>query len=128
MFTFFLIVHSLICILLVIVILMQAGRGGGLTENFSSAESVFGAQTSAVMIKITTILGTIFLASSLNLTFLSLHKDKSLLESMPDVIEKNLPQFNSEMNKAQKAESKVMAVEKMADSPMTSTKSTNATK
>ena len=42
---FILVIHVIVCILLVISILMQAGRGGGLTETFQSAESMFGTQT-----------------------------------------------------------------------------------
>ena len=122
MFTFFVIVHVLVCVLLVTVILMQAGRGGGLTENFSSAESVFGAQTSAVMIKTTSILGTLFILSSLNLTFQSLHKEKSLMEAMPEVIQKKLPEAGDDFSKAVNQEAKkvtqpgVTAPEAMANS------------
>src|SRR5258708_27382616 len=43
---FIIVVHVLVCILLVITILMQAGRGGGLAESFASAESMFGTQRS----------------------------------------------------------------------------------
>ena len=42
---FILVIHVIVCVLLVIAILMQAGRGGGLTETFQSAESIFRPQT-----------------------------------------------------------------------------------
>lgn len=75
-------IHVLACLLLIIIILMQSGRGGGLTEMFSSsAESMFGANTSEVLIKGTTILASIFLVTSLSLAFLSTTKDKSLITS-----------------------------------------------
>lgn len=79
MFTFVLIVHVLISLLLILLVLMQSGRGGGLTESFSSAESMFGAKTDAVMVKATTVLAFVFLITSLSLAFLSAQKDKSLL-------------------------------------------------
>ncbi len=79
MFTFILIVHVLICILLVLLVLMQSGRGGGLTESFSAAENMFGAKTDSMMVKATTIFAFIFLITSLGLAFLSAQKDKSLL-------------------------------------------------
>ena len=126
MFTFLVSIHAIICILLVTVVLMQAGRGGGLTENFSSAESVFGAQTSSVMIKITSILGTLLILSSLNLTFQSLRKEKSLMESLPEVIEKNLPSLNSELNTTVKESPKVIAPEKAMDVGNTSSVTTNS--
>jgi len=80
MTTFVIIIHSIVCLLLVAVILMQSGRGGGLTENFSGAGDVFGAQTNSVMIRLTTILACVFLVTSLGLAFLSTNKDKSLMQ------------------------------------------------
>lgn len=79
MTTFVLIIHSIACILLVLTVLMQAGRGGGLTESFSSAESVFGAQTSAFLVKTTAILAAVFFTTSLTLAYFSTHHDRSLM-------------------------------------------------
>ena len=62
---FILVIHVIVCVLLVISILMQAGRGGGLTETFQSAESMFGTQTNVFMVRLTTILAAIFLSTSL---------------------------------------------------------------
>jgi len=73
-------VHTIVCIGLGTIILMQSGRGGGLTESFSSAESIFGAQTSAFLIKATSVFAGIFLVTCLSLAFLSSKKDKSLME------------------------------------------------
>ncbi len=72
-------IHILICVLLACAILMQAGRGGGLTENFAAAESMFGAKTNTVMVKATTILASIFLVTCMSLAFFSFQKDKSLM-------------------------------------------------
>ena len=79
MFGFIIFVHTLACILLVVIILMQSGRGGGLTEGFSAAESMFGAKTNVVLVKTTTILASVFLVTCLSLAFLSSQKDKSLM-------------------------------------------------
>jgi preprotein translocase subunit SecG len=76
---FILVIHVIVCILLVIAILMQAGRGGGLTETFQSAESMFGTQTNVFMVRFTTILAVIFLSTSLILAFNSSKGDKSLM-------------------------------------------------
>ncbi len=73
------IVHCLVSVLLAVIILMQSGRGGGLTEAFASAESIFGAKTNTFLIKATTFLAVIFLVTSLSLAFLSSRKDKSLM-------------------------------------------------
>ena len=79
MFTFVVIVHVLSCILLAVTVLMQSGRGGGLTDAFAAAESMFGAQTNSFLIRATTVLAIIFLCTSLSLAFLSAQKNKSLL-------------------------------------------------
>ena len=83
MVNFLIVVHIVVCILLLLVILMQAGRGGGLTEAFVSAESMFGAQTSGFLIRMTSILAALFIGTSLSLAFLSSNKQKSLMESTP---------------------------------------------
>ncbi len=76
---FIIAIHILVCVLLVITILMQAGRGGGLTESLSSAESVFGTQTNAFMVRFSSILAIIFFSTSLILAITASKKDKSLM-------------------------------------------------
>ena len=79
MITFVIIIHTLIAILIGVVILMQSGRGGGLTEMASGAESMFGAQTNAFMIRATTVLATLFLVTSLSLAVMSSKSDQSIM-------------------------------------------------
>jgi preprotein translocase subunit SecG len=76
---FILVIHVIACVLLVITILMQAGRGGGLTETFQSAESMFGTQTNVFMVRLTTGLAVVFLSTSMILAFNSSKVDKSLM-------------------------------------------------
>ena len=75
----FIVVHVLMCAVLILIILAQSGRGGGLTESFASAESVFGAKTNEFMVKATAIAGTVFLVTSLSLAYLSAQGDRSLM-------------------------------------------------
>src|SRR5271157_3489237 len=98
---FILVIHVIVCVLLVITILMQSGRGGGLTETFQSAESMFGTQTNVFMVRLTTILAAIFISTSLVLAInsskgeKSLMANKKLLASAPKlaaVPEKNNPE------------------------------------
>jgi preprotein translocase subunit SecG len=74
-------IHVIACALLILVILMQQGRGGGLTENFASVESIFGAKTNETLVRGTAILATIFLVTCLSMAFLSSKRSQSL---MPD--------------------------------------------
>lgn len=73
--------HVIIALLLVTSILMQAGKGGGLAEGFSSAENLLGAQTNAFMVKVTTVLAILFLTSSLTLALLNAKTNTSLMLS-----------------------------------------------
>ncbi len=85
---FVLIIHSLVCVLLVTVILMQSGRGGGLTEGFAAAETMFGAKTNEFMVKATSVLAVLFVLASLGLAHLSARRDQSLMERLMDKTKK----------------------------------------
>ncbi|MBF0619114.1 MAG: preprotein translocase subunit SecG [Candidatus Omnitrophica bacterium] len=76
--------HVCASILLIISILMQSGKGGGLAEGFNSAENLLGAQTNVVMIRVTTTIALIFLVTSLTLAVLSTKKERSLMADLPD--------------------------------------------
>jgi len=79
MYGFVIAIHVITCALLVVIILMQSGRGGGLTEGFAAAESMFGAKTNTVLTKGTTIMATVFLITCLSLAFMSTKKNQSLI-------------------------------------------------
>jgi preprotein translocase subunit SecG len=72
-------IHAVICVLLIAIILMQPGKGGGLTDSMASAESIFGAKTNVFIIKTTAIFAVIFLVTCLGLAILSSQKGKSLM-------------------------------------------------
>ena len=82
---FVMFLHAVVAIFLIVIILMQSGRGGGLTEGFGGAESIFGAKTNEFMIKATTIFASVFLVTCLGLAVLSAQKSKSLMseEAVP---------------------------------------------
>ncbi|VAW19814.1 hypothetical protein MNBD_BACTEROID05-162 [hydrothermal vent metagenome] len=81
MLGFIVVIHAIVCVFLIVIILMQSGRGGGLTESFSSAESMFGAQTNSLMTKATTVVCIMFFITCLSLAFLSSKKDESLMSN-----------------------------------------------
>jgi preprotein translocase subunit SecG len=69
MLTFITIIHLMVCVLLTIVILMQASKGGGLSGAFGgqgSMGAVFGGRgAGGFLSKVTIILATIFMIGSL---------------------------------------------------------------
>lgn len=74
----------IICIMLLTAILMQSGKGGGLADGFSSAENLLGTQTNMVMVKVTAVLVTLFIAACLVIACLSSTKERSLMTTLPD--------------------------------------------
>lgn len=79
--------HIVICILLIGIILIQAGRGGGLVESFSSVESMFGPKTNAFLTRATTVLSTLFFITCLTLALLSARQGRSLLRDVEPAAE-----------------------------------------
>lgn len=98
---FVLVIHIIASIFLVIAILMQAGRGGGLSETFASAESMFGTQTNSFLVRTTTVLAVIFLSTSLVLAVFGSKGEKSLMAKNKALLPK------------------VAAQEKLPESPIT---------
>lgn len=87
MYNLVLALHIITSALLVIVILIQRGRGGGLVEALAGAESLFGTKTSSFLVKTTTILAILFFVLSTSLAFLSKQKGRSVLERGLDLEE-----------------------------------------
>lgn len=74
-------IHIIVCILLIGIILIQAGRGGGLVEGFSGVESMFGTKTNTFLTRTTTTLSILFFITCLSLALLSLRQSRSLMRS-----------------------------------------------
>ena len=72
--------HIIVCVGLILVVLVQAGRGGGLSQSFSGAESIFGTKTNSFLTRSTTVFAVAFFITCLSLTFVSKQRSKSLLE------------------------------------------------
>ncbi|MDP8216121.1 MAG: preprotein translocase subunit SecG [Candidatus Kaelpia imicola] len=85
MYTFLIVVYLIVCIALVAVILMQSGKGGGLSEALGGAfQSVFGPKATTVLVKATSVLAVLFILLSITLAKLSTGKSKSLMERIPE--------------------------------------------
>lgn len=73
-------IHIIVCTGLIFFILIQSGKGGGLIETFSSAESIFGSKTNTFLTKATTVLAVTFFITCLLLAFMSVQQNKSIVE------------------------------------------------
>jgi preprotein translocase subunit SecG len=95
MYIVLLILHVLISLALMIAVLLQSGRGGGLAGAFgggSGSQAIFGGRGAATFLsKATTVLGASFMVSSLLLAVLSSHRfggeTKSALEKAAQATE-----------------------------------------
>ena len=75
-------IHVIVCALLIIMILIQRGRGGGLAETFSGVESMFGTKTNTFLSRTTTVLSVIFFITCLSLALLSVRQSRSLMKDI----------------------------------------------
>ncbi len=81
-------IHVTACLILIMVILIQRGRGGGFIESFSGLESMFGTKTSEFLSRMTSVLAVVFFITCLVLAVLSLKESKSLMRSVkPKIIQ-----------------------------------------
>ncbi|MCM8811764.1 MAG: preprotein translocase subunit SecG [Candidatus Omnitrophica bacterium] len=78
-------IHVLMCFVLIAVILLQAGRGGGLSDAFGggAAQSFLGTRGAAYLTRATTVCATIFMFTSLGLAILSVQRGRSLMSRVP---------------------------------------------
>ncbi len=77
MFTFLLVIHVIVCLMLIAVVLMQSGKGG-LGSAFGGGESFFGGRGAAPFLATaTTVLAVVFMATSLTLALISGRQAKS---------------------------------------------------
>lgn len=72
-------IHIFVCVGLIAIVLLQSGRGGGLAESFSGAESIFGTKTNAFLTRATMLFAIIFIATCLSLAFLSKQRSRSIM-------------------------------------------------
>ena len=75
-------IHVLVCFILIAVILLQAGRGGGVADAFgSTAQSILGTRGASFLTKATTVCAISFMLTSIGLAILSAQKGRSLMEN-----------------------------------------------
>uniref|UniRef100_A0A7V3ZUE6 Protein-export membrane protein SecG n=1 Tax=candidate division WOR-3 bacterium TaxID=2052148 RepID=A0A7V3ZUE6_UNCW3 len=72
MFTFLLILHIFICLILIFIILLQQPQKGGISLVFGGSESIFGGGgISPFMIKVTSVVAALMLITSITLVIAS---------------------------------------------------------
>lgn len=76
------VLHVVVSIILVVVILLQAGKGGGLSDTFGggTAQNIFGSRAGDFLSRATSVCAIVFLITSLSLALMSSQHGKSLLQ------------------------------------------------
>jgi preprotein translocase subunit SecG len=74
-------IHVIASLILIAVILLQAGRGGGLSESFggSSTQTIFGTKTNVFLSRATAASAIIYIITCLTLAVMTGHKGRSLV-------------------------------------------------
>ncbi len=74
-------IHIIVSLVLIGVILLQAGRGGGLAETFggSSTQTILGTKTSVFMTRATAVSAVLYIITCLTLAVLTSHRGRSLV-------------------------------------------------
>lgn len=82
LYIFVIVVHIIACLILIGVILLQAGRGGGLSEAFGgdSSQTIFGTKASVFLAKATVVAACLFLVTCLVLGIMTSRRGRSLIE------------------------------------------------
>ena len=78
------ILHIIVCLLLIAVILLQVGRGHGLSGasfGSESAQSIFGTKTGDILSKATSVAAIVFLLTTISLDLIQAHKSRSLFRA-----------------------------------------------
>ena len=75
--------HVVVSLVLIAVILLQAGRGGGLSDTFggSSTQTLFGTKTSVFLTRATAASAIIYILTCLSLAVMTSHRGRSLISS-----------------------------------------------
>lgn len=84
MYAVIIVIHIVASIFLIAVILLQAGRGGGLSDSFggSQMQSLFGTKSANVLTKLTAVCAILFILTCISLAIISSHRSKSLMDKV----------------------------------------------
>lgn len=82
MFAIIITLHIIVCFVLILVILLQAGRGAGLSNIFGGGgvQTLFGTSAATFLTRATAVCAILFLLTCLSLGVISVRRGRSLME------------------------------------------------
>ena len=104
MYTLLIILHVLVCLVLITIVLLQAGKGANMGAAFGgSSQTVFGSSGAGTFLgKLTAGVAIVFMLTSLVLTYMANHRSSggSLIDhTVPVAAEQKLPVNNVDVGK-----------------------------
>ncbi|OGX04754.1 MAG: preprotein translocase subunit SecG [Omnitrophica bacterium RIFCSPLOWO2_12_FULL_50_11] len=98
--------HIFVCLFLVVVILLQAGRGQGLSWGVfgGSPQSILGTKTTSFLTRLTTACAIIFLFTCIGLNIVETHKSRSLFAPKKPLTQVDFQKIKDALEKAKDAE------------------------
>lgn len=99
-------IHVIVCLVLIIVILLQAGRGQGLTgASFGgNVQSLFGTKASSFLTKATSVCAILFLFTCIGLNILEVQKSQSLFKAPGTQAPLDVEQIKKALEKIKKTD------------------------
>ena len=94
MFALLITLHVISCLVLIMVILLQAGKGGGISETFGGSgglQQMLGSKASSFLTKATAVCAVLFLTTSMTLALMSTERASSIVERETAKEEKTAP-------------------------------------
>ena len=84
MYAILIVIHVIISLFLIAVILLQAGKGGGLADTFggSQMQNLFGTKSTTVLTKLTAVCAIGFIVTCISLAIISSKKGKSIIDNV----------------------------------------------
>ena len=84
MYSILIVVHVIISLFLIAVILLQAGKGGGLADSFggSQMQNMFGTKSATVLTRLTAVCAIGFVATCIALAVISSHQARSIVDNV----------------------------------------------
>lgn len=115
------ILHTFVCLFLIAVILLQAGRGQGLSWGVfgGTPESILGTKTSSFLSRLTTICAILFLFTCIILNIIETRKARSLLAPSKRVSQIDIAKIKKALEEAEAAKKGEAVKEPTASIPTT---------
>lgn len=84
MYSILIVVHVIISLFLIAVILLQAGKGGGLADSFggSQMQNLFGTKSTTVLTRLTAVCAIGFIVTCISLALISSHNARSIVDNV----------------------------------------------